>query len=138
MTVAVKRVYEPASDEDGVRVLVDRLWPRGVSKAKARVDLWMKEIAPSDALRRWFHHDESATWSEFQRRYRAELRANAALVDELRRLASRGRVTLLYSAKDEHRNQAIVLRQLLLKSRGSGRGRAGTRAPSLRRKSARK
>jgi len=108
---ALKRVYEPASDEDGQRVLVDRLWPRGLTKQKAHLDLWLKDVAPSPDLRKWFHHDES-NWDEFRHRYLAELDRNAA-VAQLRELAGRGRVTLLYGAHDEAHNHAVVLREFL-------------------------
>jgi uncharacterized protein YeaO (DUF488 family) len=109
----VKRIYEPPKPADGYRILVDRLWPRGVSKQKARVDLWMKEIAPSDSLRRWFGHQPSR-WAEFQRRYRRELRQNAGLAGELKKLLKQHRtVTLLFSARDERRNQAVALRDFL-------------------------
>ena len=114
MEIATKRVYEPWSGQDGFRVLVDRLWPRGVSKEKGRIDLWFKDIAPSSELRTWFHH-EAANWPEFQRRYRLELEAMPETVAAFRALlAGRDRVTLLYGAKDEERNQAVVLRAFLL------------------------
>ena len=109
----LKRIYEKPAAGDGARVLVDRLWPRGVSKAAARLDLWLKDIAPSDALRKWFGH-EPAKWSEFQKRYAAELKGKAALLQELRELEKReGTVTLLFGAKDPERNQAVVLKRLL-------------------------
>lgn len=108
MKVALKRVYEPPSPSDGTRILVDRLWPRGLSKEKARVDLWLKEIAPSTELRRWFAHDP-AKWAEFQRRYRAELDANPDAVSELKAALSDGPATLVYGAKDEAHNDAVVL-----------------------------
>ncbi|OJW22000.1 MAG: hypothetical protein BGO49_14545 [Planctomycetales bacterium 71-10] len=108
----LKRAYEPAEPEDGVRILVDRLWPRGVSKADAAIDEWMKDVAPSAELRRWFGHDPGR-WAEFQRRYRAELRAQAPLLDRLRALAKAGTVTLVYAARDEEHNDAIVLRDVL-------------------------
>jgi len=111
--VRIKRIYEPAVKGDGYRILVDRLWPRGVSKAEARIDLWMRDIAPSTALRRWFNHDP-AKWEEFCERYRAELREQQPLLDAVRRQAKEGPVTLLYSARDERFNQAAVL-QLVLK-----------------------
>jgi uncharacterized protein YeaO (DUF488 family) len=110
----LKRAYEPAEPDDGVRILVDRLWPRGVSKAKARLDDWMKDIAPSTRLRQWFGHDP-ARWAEFQRRYRAELREQPEALDHIRTLARRGVVTLVYSAHDEQHNDAVVLRAVLLK-----------------------
>jgi uncharacterized protein YeaO (DUF488 family) len=107
-SVALKRVYEPTAPEDGQRVLVDRLWPRGVSKEKAAIDLWLKEIAPSTALRQWFGHDP-ALWGEFQQRYRAELDANGEVVGQLRDVIHAGKTTLIYGAKDEAHNDAVVL-----------------------------
>jgi len=112
--ILVKRVYEPAAKPDGFRVLVDRLWPRGISKENAKLDLWLRDIGPSTALRKWFNHDP-ARWDEFLRRYHAELKAKQELVEELKKLAKKGPVTLLYSAKDEHHNQAVALRNCLLK-----------------------
>lgn len=114
--VWIKRVYEPRSPRDGVRVLVDRLWPRGLSKADAGVDHWMRDIAPSTDLRRWFGHDPDR-WQEFRRRYRAELAEKAELVDELRGLMRKRRLTLVYSARDERHNQAVVLTEVLLGGR---------------------
>jgi len=106
-----KRVYEAASKGDGYRVLVDRLWPRGLTKAKANVDLWLKEVAPSTALRKWFGH-EPEKWPEFQKRYRAEL--TKASLESLRRLEKEHKkVTLLYGAKSEERNQAVALLKIL-------------------------
>ena len=110
----LKRVYEPAAQEDGVRVLIDRLWPRGLSKAKAGVDHWMKEIAPSAELRKWFGHDP-ARWAEFRRRYMDELRQHTALLDQLREMAGQQTVTLVYGAHDEEHNDAVVLHEVLLK-----------------------
>lgn len=104
----IKRVYDPPSRTDGRRILVDRLWPRGLSKEKAAIDEWMKDIAPSAELRRWFGHDPKK-WPEFQRRYKQELRAHADQVREIAKLASRGRVTLVYGARDEKHNDAVVL-----------------------------
>jgi len=113
--VQIARVYGPAKEGDGWRVLVDRLWPRGIKKEKAHVDLWLKEIAPSDELRRWFGH-EPQRWSEFQRRYRAELTRKNEQIAELKRLEEKhGTVTLLFGAKDEERNQAAVLLKVLKK-----------------------
>jgi uncharacterized protein YeaO (DUF488 family) len=106
--VAVKRVYETPAKADGQRVLVDRLWPRGVSKKDAELTLWLKEIAPSDELRKWFGH-EPERWPEFQKRYRAELDANGDAVAELRDLLREGKVTLLYGAHDEAHNNAVAL-----------------------------
>jgi uncharacterized protein YeaO (DUF488 family) len=110
----VKRVYEPASREDGVRVLVDRVWPRGLSKSKARIDRWMKEVGPSTELRKWFGHDPER-WSEFRRRYLAELRDKTELLKELRGIARECPLTLVYSARDEAHNQAIVLHEQLMR-----------------------
>ena len=111
--IKLKRAYEPASAEDGTRVLVDRLWPRGVSKDAAALDLWLKELAPSTGLRKWFGHDP-ARWAEFQLRYAQEIREHPQLLAQLRDLARKGPVTLVFSARDEAHNDAIVLRQLLL------------------------
>ncbi|WP_433965672.1 DUF488 domain-containing protein [Tunturiibacter gelidiferens] len=112
MEPELKRVYEEAAPEDGARILVDRLWPRGLSKEKARVDLWLKEIAPSDELRRWFAHDP-AKWPEFKARYKRELKHNAVQLALLRRATGRGRSTLLYGARDTEHNEAVVLQELL-------------------------
>jgi uncharacterized protein YeaO (DUF488 family) len=112
LDVRLKRAYLPPSPEDGVRVLVDRLWPRGVRKADAAIDRWLKELAPSTELRRWFGHQPSR-WEEFRRRYGAELSRNTALLDELRTLAQKGRLTLVYAARDEVHNDAVVLREVL-------------------------
>lgn len=116
--ISTKRVYEESSARDGMRVLVDRLWPRGLSKEAAKLDLWMKDLAPSTELRKWFAHDVER-WPEFQRRYAKELRQNEALVAELEALIDRGRVTLLFGAKDEEHNQAVAL-AAFLSSRGGG------------------
>jgi uncharacterized protein YeaO (DUF488 family) len=113
LDIRLKRAYEPPSAEDGVRVLVDRLWPRGVRKSEAAIDRWLKEIAPSTELRRWFGHDPSR-WSEFRRRYRSELSGHAELVNELRALARKKPVTLIYAARDERHNEAVVLRDILV------------------------
>ena len=112
LDVQLKRAYDPPSPEDGTRILVDRLWPRGVRKADADIDMWMKDVAPSTQLRRWFGHDP-ARWDEFQRRYKAELASNAPLLKELRGMAREKRLTLVYSAHDELHNQAVVLRDVL-------------------------
>jgi uncharacterized protein YeaO (DUF488 family) len=104
----MKRAYEAAGRLDGYRILVDRLWPRGLSKEKAAIDEWMKEIAPSAELRRWFGHDPKR-WREFRRRYEQELRAHEDRVREIAALASRRRVTLVYSARDQAHNDAVVL-----------------------------
>jgi uncharacterized protein YeaO (DUF488 family) len=111
----LKRIYGLAEPQDGYRVLVDRIWPRGVSKENARIDLWMKEIAPSDALRKWFGHTPSR-WPEFQKRYRGELRAKTELLGQLREFETKhGAVTFVYSARDNDRNQAVVLCSVLQK-----------------------
>jgi uncharacterized protein YeaO (DUF488 family) len=104
----IKRVYEPAADGDGMRVLVDGIWPRGVTRQDAALDLWLKEIAPSAGLRKWFGHDPQR-WPEFQRRYRAELERNEPAVAQLLALLKKGAVTLLYGARDVEHNQAVVL-----------------------------
>jgi uncharacterized protein YeaO (DUF488 family) len=110
--VNVKRVYEQPADADGTRVLVDRVWPRGLTKQRAAVDVWLKEIAPSADLRKWFGHDPSR-WKEFEARYRAELDKNGAAIDRLRELIDKGPVTLLYGAHDEAHNNAVALRAYL-------------------------
>ena len=118
--VQLKRIYEPPQKSDGYRVLVDRVWPRGLSKDAAQIDLWMKDIAPSTALRKWFNHDP-ARWVGFQDKYRAELRELGDKLDELRARAKKEPVTLLYGAKDTEHNQAVVLRDVLAERRsGSG------------------
>lgn len=112
MQVLTKRVYEPATPDDGFRVLIDRLWPRGLSKEKAAVDLWDKDVAPSDELRTAFHHG-GMSWPDFEAAYRAQL-ADGDAVQALReQLAGHDVVTLLYGSRDEHHNQAVVLRELL-------------------------
>lgn len=111
--VRLKRAYDPPAPEDGTRILIDRLWPRGVSKADAALDHWMKEIAPSTDLRKWFRHDP-ARWEEFRRRYAAEVHQHPDLLEQLRALARQGPVTLVYSAHDELHNDAVELRDLVL------------------------
>ena len=111
--VKLKRAYASPAPDDGARILVDRLWPRGVSKAEAALDAWMKDIAPSTALRQWFAHDP-ARWETFRDRYAEELRAHADLVEQLRERARRGPITLVYSAHDEDHNDAVVLREVVL------------------------
>ena len=112
MKIKVKRVYEKPNREDGVRILVDRLWPQGLTKEKAAVDLWLKNIAPSTALRKWFDHDPNK-WKEFMRRYRLELKQNKEQILVLKEQAKRGTVTLLYGAKDEEHNEALVLEEFI-------------------------
>jgi uncharacterized protein YeaO (DUF488 family) len=109
----LKRVYEPPSPEDGVRILVDRLWPRGLTKADAAVDRWLKEIAPSTELRQWFGHDP-VRWPEFRRRYAAELHQHAGVLSEMCQLAKQQNVTLVFGAHDEEHNDAVVLKEALL------------------------
>ena len=113
--IKIKRVYLPADKADGQRVLVDRLWPRGVAKADLHAALWLKEVAPSPALRKWFGHDP-ARWQEFRSRYALELATNPALAT-LREFADKGDLTLLYSAHDEAHNQAVVLAEFLYQGR---------------------
>ena len=112
MKFRVKRVYDPPSREDGYRVLVDRIWPRGLSKDQAAVDLWLKEIAPSTELRRWFNHDPDK-WREFESRYRRELAGLPEYVDRLKIRAESSRVTLLYAAKNTRHNNAVALKSFL-------------------------
>jgi len=112
--IQVKRIYDEADAADGFRALVDRLWPRGISKQRAALDDWLVDLAPSAALRKWFHHDP-ARWLEFARRYRAELRAQAPALQALRQRAVQRRVTLLYAAHDARRNHAVLLRNVLRK-----------------------
>lgn len=111
--IRLKRAYEPPASDDGTRILVDRLWPRGVSKTDAALDQWMKDIAPSSELRQWFGHDPSR-WETFRRRYAEEVHGNEELLDQLRALAKKGTVTLVYAARDEEHNDAVVLRDVLL------------------------
>src|SRR5690554_449144 len=115
MQVALKRAYEQAADSDGMRILVDRLWPRGIKKENAKIDLWLKEVAPSTELRKWFNHQDER-WPEFKQRYVAELKDNPAFA-ELEEIASNERVTLIFSTKDEKKNSAAVLQQLLSKQK---------------------
>lgn len=114
--VQVKRAYELPAAADGTRVLVDRLWPRGLTKDAARIDWWAKDLAPSTALRQWYHHDETQ-WDEFQSRYRAELAAAGDSLARLRELARAGPVTLVYASKNAERNNATVLRDVVLEGR---------------------
>ena len=110
--IRTKRIYEEPAGDDGLRVLVDRLWPRGVSKEEARIDRWEKDLAPTNELRRWFGHDP-AKWEEFLRRYRAELEDRKELLARLRREANEGAVTLLYAARDETHNNAVALKRYI-------------------------
>jgi uncharacterized protein YeaO (DUF488 family) len=111
--IKIKRVYEKPAKEDGWRVLVDRLWPRGMKREAAKIDVWMKEIAPSDGLRKWFGH-EPKKWPEFQKRYRGELEEEKDAVTELKEMEKKhGTVTLLFGAKDQEHNQAVALVDVL-------------------------
>ncbi len=123
--IRLKRAYEPVEPDDGRRVLVDRLWPRGLRKEEAHFDEWLKEIAPSDALRKWFGHDPSR-WVEFERRYTRELHSEAAraALDDLVRRAASEKVTLVYAAHDEEHNNAVVLKRIVER-----RLRPSSRAP---------
>jgi len=112
MNIRIKRAYEEPDREDGTRILVDRLWPRGLTKEKARVDLWLKDVAPSTELRKWFAHDPGK-WAEFQSRYQKELKRNKEQLSLLRQEAAKGTVTLVYGAKDQQHNEAVILQRLL-------------------------
>lgn len=115
-TIKLKRIYDKPSDDDGYRVLVDRLWPRGVSKADAKLDEWDKEIAPSTELRKWFDHKEER-FKEFSKRYRDELKDKGKELDQLREIAKNKTLTLLYAARDPEMNQAVVLKEVLAKGK---------------------
>jgi uncharacterized protein YeaO (DUF488 family) len=113
MPLKIKRAYDDASKSDGFRVLVDRIWPRGVSKEDAKIDLWLKEIAPSTELRKWFGHDPEK-WSEFQKKFKAEIQDNSGVWNQLKKIVKEhSTVTLVYAAKDEEHNNAVVLQNLL-------------------------
>ncbi len=112
--VAIKRVYEKPDEADGYRILIDRLWPRGLSKETAKVDLWLREISPSTELRKWFGHDPEK-WKEFQKKYGEELKGHKEEMSVIKSRMSSGKVTLVYAAKDEEHNDAVVLRQMLSK-----------------------
>ncbi|MCI0664826.1 MAG: DUF488 family protein [Acidobacteria bacterium] len=110
--IKLKRAYEQPSRNDGLRILVERLWPRGISKEKAEVHMWLKEIAPSTELRKWYGHDVSK-WGEFQKRYRAELKEKEDLVKELEKQARKNTITFVYAARDEEHNSALLLREYI-------------------------
>jgi uncharacterized protein YeaO (DUF488 family) len=129
--VAVKRIYDPAEPADGWRVLIDRLWPRGISRQRAALDEWLKDLAPSAPLRQWFHRDRTR-WAEFGTRYRAELRAQSAALQALRQRARQQRITLLYGARDAHANHALVLADVL-RTAGKARPSAKVRTSAKRR-----
>ncbi len=113
-TISIKRVYDQPEQTDGFRILIDRLWPRGLSKEKAKVDLWLKEIAPSTELRKWFNHDPEK-WKEFAKRYKAEIKKNIEALTLLKSKIKEGKVTLVYGAKEERDNDAVVLQKILTK-----------------------
>jgi uncharacterized protein YeaO (DUF488 family) len=110
--IRIRRIYGPPAADDGRRVLVDRLWPRGLSREHAHIDEWLKEIAPSDGLRKWFGHDP-VRWVEFRHRYREELKGHGGILERLRTEGKKGTVTLLFAAKDEEHNNAVALKELL-------------------------
>ncbi len=110
--IRLKRVYEPATEDDGTRIFVERLWPRGISKDRAQFAEWTRDLAPTPELRRWYSH-KPERWPEFRERYLAELRSHSADLERLRALARSGRLTLVYAASDEHRNSAVVLKEAL-------------------------
>jgi len=112
MNIQIKRVYEKPDASDGFRILVDRLWPRGLTKEKAAADLWLKDIAPSTELRKWFNHDPEK-WKEFQKKYQKELKENKEAVSVLKEHLKQGPVTLLYGAKDQKHNEAEVLKNFI-------------------------
>ena len=112
--INLKRAYEPAAKTDGERILVERLWPRGVSKDRAKIDLWLKDVAPSTELRKWFGHDPER-WQQFRRRYAAELKEKVDVIKMLKQKAKKGRVTFVYAAHDEEHNGALALKEFLEK-----------------------
>jgi uncharacterized protein YeaO (DUF488 family) len=112
--IRIKRIYDPVLPDDGKRILVDRLWPRGMKKTEAKIDEWLKDIAPSDGLRKWFSHDPSK-WHEFKNRYIRELKNNSELIEKLKGIAKKEKVTLLFSAKDKEHNNAVVLKEVMEK-----------------------
>jgi uncharacterized protein YeaO (DUF488 family) len=116
--IKIKRAYDPAEPQDGLRILVDRLWPRGISKDALKLDLWLRGAAPSDALRKEYHHDVSR-WEEFRTRYAAELESNQEALEPLIDMASKGDMTLVYAAKDREHNNAVVLKEYLEARPGS-------------------
>ncbi len=117
--IKLKRVYEEPSQADGLRILVERLWPRGFTKERASIDLWLKDVAPSTELRKWFGHDPKR-WKEFRERYLAELKGKRGPIDLLQRRAKEGTVSLIYAAKDERHNGAVVLKGFLERRNGKG------------------
>jgi len=114
--IKIKRIYDTPAEDDGFRILVDRLWPRGLTKEKAKVDLWLKEIAPSDQLRKWYAHDPKK-WVEFRKRYFNDLHAKRELVNQIVQKTKEGDVTLLYSSKEEKINNAVALKEYIAKKK---------------------
>lgn len=110
--IKIKRIYNPPKEEDGFRVLVDRLWPRGLTKEKAKVDLWLKEIAPTDQLRKWYGHDPKK-WAQFKKKYSKELDGKIDLIDQIVKKTKEGDLTLLFSSKEEKLNNALALREYI-------------------------
>jgi len=110
--IKIKRIYDPASPEDGKRILVDRLWPRGIRKDDAMVDEWLKDIAPSNELRKWFSHDPTK-WKEFKKKYEKELKSKSLILERLKEEAKENMITILYASKDEKHNNALVLKEML-------------------------
>ncbi len=110
--INVKRIYDPASSEDGTRIYIDRLWPRGLKKSEAKFDEWLKEISPSTELRKWFGHDP-AKWEEFKKRYKKELEDKKEIMEKLKKEAKRKKITLLYSASETEHNNAIAMKEFL-------------------------
>ncbi len=117
MVISIKRAYDAPAKADGIRVLVDRIWPRGIKKADAKIDIWLKEVAPSTKLRQWFGHDPEK-WIDFRSKYLAELKENPAFI-ELKALSRKDKITLVYAARDEQHNNAVVLKNLLDHDNGS-------------------
>ena len=115
--IKLKRVYKEPTKDDGFRILVERLWPRSLTKERASVDLWLKEVSPSSELRKWFGHDPTK-WEEFRKRYRAELRQKKDVVSILKQKSKEGTITLVYAARDEEHNSAIVLKEILERNKG--------------------
>ncbi len=120
MTIQIKRAYETASETDGTRVLVDRLWPRGISKERAHIDYWLKEAAPSTELRQWYHHDPEK-WDEFKKRYYQELDSHPDVIEQLKKIVNQGRVTFIFGSKEETHNNAAALKEYLAQHHVHGR-----------------
>ena len=119
MTIQLKRAYEKPKRDDGTRILVDRLWPRGLTKDKAKINLWLKDVAPSTALRKWFEHDPKK-WRGFRSRYRGELKQRGDQLQLIKSKAKKGVITLIYGARDQDHNEAVILKQLLTARSGDG------------------